>query len=762
LRIRFDADLTQVLPHSVAQVEAVKDFHQYFQDDRSIIILMECEEDQVYQDDAAELASFLSSKLNDCEIVYQSQFDEDPDLFAKEVAHIWATSEHSTVQSLIARLSSPDSVRSSLQSLKADIKTSFQTGKAIKHSYDPFGFMQHPGLAALEDSEYSFESDDGRARFLFVKSTLLNSSASYTNDALWVDQVKKQVDSWNQENDNLFQFGYTGSPVFNAEVGAGMQQDMLGTVAITLSLIALLFLVLQRSFSQLLLLIGLIATTFFLTLGIAGWIIPSLNMLSVAFAAILLGLVIDYAVVLLRESKQYDPCRRTIRRGLRGTIIWAAITTSGVFSILMLSSFPGVQQLGILILIGLACGAYVMLYAVPWYIEKRQPAKGMSLSRSPRYGYRVLMLPTLLLAIGVTLFFLRGTPQFSFSLDSIQPQSSQANLIHKRLSHNFSSWSDLRTVVFSSADSPQALQSQLVQAATAAEECKEQGLLTEVQLPAHLIPYPDAYEQNIKALRQCNRLWSSLHAVASEEGFTSEALKYDQKIIQAFNKFPASLEEYVSVPRPHAMTKSMYTEHEGKYYFRGNVTLKEPLSPDSLSQLSALNSNEVIMTGWSTLSATLEPVVRQDFQQISIPAAITILIVLGVVFRNLKECLLVLFILVTALISVNAAMVLLNIEWNFLNIIAFPLIIGVGIDYSIHLIFAMRRQGQQQSSIWGGVGLAITFCGASSVIGFGSLTFANNDLLQSLGAICASGVLITMVLSLLVIPPVWRAWCHQD
>ena len=46
----------------------------------------------------------------------------------------------------------------------------------------------------------------------------------------------------------------------------------------------------------------LLGLTFLITLGTGGWVFGTLNLVSVGFAAILLGLVVDYAVVIARES----------------------------------------------------------------------------------------------------------------------------------------------------------------------------------------------------------------------------------------------------------------------------------------------------------------------------------------------------------------------------------------------------------------------------------------------------------------------------
>jgi len=134
-----------------------------------------------------------------------------------------------------------------------------------------------------------------------------------------------------------------------------------------------------------------------------------------------------------------------------------------------------------------------------------------------------------------------------------------------------------------------------------------------------------------------------------------------------------------------------------------------------------------------------------------------LLLALGAVFRCWKDTLLTASILILVLLMINAMSSITGRSWNFLNGMSIPLIVGTGIDYSIHLIFSLRRNQGDLVKVWNGVGKAICFCGLSTAIGFGSLLFASNQLLQSMGLFCCSGVLLTMLLSLLIIPGIWSA-----
>ena len=758
-RIHMEADLTAILPEKVAQIQAVKSFNQYFQDDRNIVVWVQANDDRVSVNDTADLAEYVQEQLS-CKVTYDSGAGGNHEDYVKDIAEVWALSKPEVVTDLMTSLNDDESVRNHLIELKEQVRRSLQSGQAIKNSYDPFRLVHHPGVKALGSGEYSFESRDKQSRFLFIKVTSGELTNNYKNDEELVSKVRSTLAKWNAEYENLFTFGLTGGPVYNAEVGTGMQKDLLGTVGISLALIGVIFLIIQRSFIQLIALIVLVAVTFFLTLGVAGWVMPTISVLSVGFATILLGLVIDYAIVILREASHFSQNRTAIRKGIRPSVIWAAITTSLVFSILMLSSFPGVQQLGILILIGLACGATVMIYGMPWLLEvlpdKKQTPPAV---HRPRISWKPLLVPVCLITVGVFVFFLRGTPAFDFSLQKLQPTTGEATEVQNSLTEKFNSWSDLRTSVFASARSPEELEQKIHRAQQSSTRLINEDLITDMQLPSGLIPRPDAYHENITTLRTLLNRWDQLHKIALEQGFTAEATRYNRKIIEEFSNLPDTYEEFQQRGRRNGITKRMIAIDNGTIYLRGNVTLAKPLTPESMPKMIELNSDGVVMTGWSTLTAALEPVVRRDFNTIFPPAVIIIIIALIVVFRSWKESLLVLLVLVTSLIVMNSLMVLTHTSWNFLNVIAFPLIIGIGIDYSIHLIFALRRQGSASASVARGVGIAITFCGLSSFIGFGSLNFAQNEVLRSLGFVCSIGVMVTLFLTLLVIPPVWRRWC---
>lgn len=86
---------------------------------------------------------------------------------------------------------------------------------------------------------------------------------------------------------------------------------------------------------------------------------------------------------------------------------------------------------------------------------------------------------------------------------------------------------------------------------------------------------------------------------------------------------------------------------------------------------------------------------------------------------------------------------------------------GLGLDYGIHVILALRRTGGDVSEIRRNIGRALLLCGTTTAVGFASLRSARHGGLALLGELCAIGILVTMVTAVFLVPHWWR-FLHRD
>lgn len=748
LRLRFETDVMEVLPDGIPEVEAFQVIRECFDDDHRVIMLLGCKEDgepaEVFEEDAEELTAFLRERLPEARIEFRPRFEDEPVSIAPSLARMWADSDPQKVNDFAGKLLDPDRLKSFLAERKETIALSLDQGEATMAAYDPLGFAEHPAMKELQSDGINYQSEDGTLWLIMIANPDLG--ISYRTHTEWVAKIREATDEWMKDG---FYYNLTGGPVFSSEVGAGMEKDMAGSVSITLLIVGLLFLLIQRSGAQLLVLGGILAIVFLVTLGLAGWVLETLNLVSVGFAAILLGLVIDYGVVIARESTKGQSAG-ALRREMAPGILWAALTTAVVFGILILSTFKGVQELGGLVLIGLVVGALVCLWLMPLALQKipNRPATRFLIPPFPSARVALSFLGVLVAAAGAV-FSVNGIPKIDFDVAMVNPKNSEAASTLQSLRELFPYWSKKNLSLVADGDTISELREAMNSAQAGIDHLEQSGVILRSEWPVDLLPDPEARQKNAAIWKKVSENADQVSAALTEAGFSEKGRALDLAILKEFQNPPEGIDSFTR----------LFYHPDG--FFVGRIQLAEKVNDENSVQVQQLNAEGITVSGWGLLRLLLLKRVKADIYFLFIPATIVLLTALVMVFRSWKDAVLTAAILLIVLLLVNALAVLTGRPWNFLSSMAIPLIVGTGIDYSIHLIFALRRSGGDLSKVWNGVGKGILFCGLSTVVGFGSLAFASNEMLQTMGIFCSAGVFLTMTLSVLVVPVVWR-WARRN
>jgi len=143
------------------------------------------------------------------------------------------------------------------------------------------------------------------------------------------------------------------------------------------------------------------------------------------------------------------------------------------------------------------------------------------------------------------------------------------------------------------------------------------------------------------------------------------------------------------------------------------------------------------------------------------PMVCLVLLSLLLAFRRAQEVLLSLAVLLLSALTLFTVMRLAGWSWNLLNLMALPLILGTGVDYSIFMQLALRRHGGDLRMAYRSVGRALLLCGATACAGFGSLAFSTNAGMGSLGQVCAVGIASNMLISIFLLPTWWHTTTGQ-
>jgi uncharacterized protein len=159
-----------------------------------------------------------------------------------------------------------------------------------------------------------------------------------------------------------------------------------------------------------------------------------------------------------------------------------------------------------------------------------------------------------------------------------------------------------------------------------------------------------------------------------------------------------------------------------------------------------------LVTGWSQALATLTPWAYRELVYFGGAVSLVILLILGALYRDARLWLLHTLALLGAAAGTVATLKLMQVPINLLNVLAFPLMLCVGVDYGTHIIFAAREGGSLRRDV-AAVLKPIGLSGLTTATGFGSLMLAQNVSLSGLGTICAIGVGWCLLASLLIVAP---------
>src|SRR6185369_6456133 len=188
--------------------------------------------------------------------------------------------------------------------------------------------------------------------------------------------------------------------------------------------------------------------------------------------------------------------------------------------------------------------------------------------------------------------------------------------------------------------------------------------------------------------------------------------------------------------------------------------LNPPANPAAVSRVSELESvllrGGVWLSGWGLLGHGIFSSVKKNLWKLVAPMVTLIFLSLWLAFRRWQEIALSLCVLGASGLCLLAIMRLMGWSWNLLNLMALPLILGTGVDYSIFMQLALRRHQGDLPMAHRSVGRALLLCGATAIAGFGSLAWSSNAGMASLGQVCAIGIAGNMLISVFLLPVWWR------
>ncbi len=160
----------------------------------------------------------------------------------------------------------------------------------------------------------------------------------------------------------------------------------------------------------------------------------------------------------------------------------------------------------------------------------------------------------------------------------------------------------------------------------------------------------------------------------------------------------------------------------------------------------------------STIFAEMIQSMERDGPLASLASFGAVAIVVVLATASLRGAVSVLLSLVLGVVWMLGFAVTSDMKLNFLNFIALPITFGIGCEYPFNIFDRSRLLGGDVAMAVRRSGGAVALCSYTTIVGYGSLVFADNQALQSFGHLAALGEVTTLAAALLVLPALLHVW----
>ena len=769
-RMKLDTEVLNLLPNGFESVEGLKLYNRDFAQVRELTFALVCQPQDVdkLEEFAPEFAESLRQQPWATRVLAGSPL-ETPD-GVRDLQSIalplLLNLEPAAFAETIAVLQ-PERLRERLRRLREEIEAGSPRPQ-IELTLDPLGVVApalkpFAGNAAVEEGQPLTSPDRTMRVFLVVTN-------QPTTGAFDAQRLMEDVNAFRERARGTWDGGplevlVTGRSAYVSEISLSMRHDVVVTVLGSVFLVGGVFYIGFRRWLPLLGMGFSLLLCCVVALAIGLLIFGELNMVTVGFCAILIGLGVDFAILVFGRYQQarddgldHPHAVSDAIRSLGQAVFFGALTTAVGFLALVLSNSPGFTQLGVLIAIGIfLAGLFMMSVFFLFIPDKSRPLHGdWMFTAVKNYVRWAVRKPGKMLAVSapvlVILAIIAISPKpplvFDASTESMEPKSSAAGYaLHTIMAKMPMRWEPAIGIV--RAGNPQQLHDYWQQIAAHWTRLQEAGNIKSFSTPAALALSPRRARANREALGAIDLAASrsALEEAVAAEGFSPEAFASGFKLLDelAHAAQPAAA---LADWRTLLPTTSSWWFLVDRYFAHdpllttGFVTTHAPIDQEQKQMLARelpVDGVPMTLSGWSFTLADLIPWSHRQLIVISAFMAVFEIGLLALLYRDWRLWLIHLATLALGVTAMIASMKLMHIPLNLLNVLAFRLVLAVGVDYGIYVMLVWQKARELEHDV-AGVIKPVILAGLTAVAGFGALGLANNPTLGGLGIACALGI----------------------
>lgn len=602
------------------------------------------------------------------------------------------------------------------------------------------------------------------------------------------------------------EIGITGRPVLqNDEMNSASHESMqFGILAFIF--ISVLFYFYFRNLKTTLLTVASLCFGLTWTLGFISIFIGHLNLLTLVFAIILMGLGIDFGIHFLiafkNEFQKHNDFDLAIKDSLKTNgkaIFIGALSTSLAFLTALFSGFLGLQELALVAGIGVVLCLISQIVVLPALLSLYQTSLHKITVIQFKDHFQFEKKTALKLIVTLTLCIPCYFPLLKVSFDNnllnlqdpnlesvhyekeliaqnklstwvtafLSPNINDIKIWSQQLSHasqvqnyfsilDFTPHLDSYRIEKISLLSKSFIREQ--KSATGNDPNQIMERLKEIQKEIEKLNELSFEAGKIQVFNELESISLNLQNLENQylknTSLTKDQLLKSQNVF--LNHISSSREElsrHLEIPSNILIPDELKNKFHGKTHYALYVTPKFDLwIPENMKAfLMELQSISPEFTGTPVTVFESGELMKKGFFKVALLTFIVICFILLVDLKSLWDTLLALCPLGLGIFILLGIMGYFKIHINLGNFFALPILLGIGIDDGVHIIHHFRRE-QSLALLIKEIFPAITLTSLSTCIGFGSLSFVSHQGLASFGKIMAFGSLTCLFASISIVP----------
>lgn len=788
--LHLDSEVLNLLPGKFDSVQALKTYNRDFSQNRELTFAIYDPDHSAALDDFTDHFSSMLKKepwvlrvMDRSPMENQNGMDEVQTLALPLLFNLPADKFKEATGLL-----EPAKLQARLHKLRAEIEAGSMKAE-MELSFDPLGLITQSlkplaGSFSVEQTQ-PLVSSDGTLHLVLVITDQQGLGPRECQAMMnKVEDFKKRVlATWTGGKAPMILL--TGRTPYVAEMSKGMEGDVIATLLGSVLLVAGVFYAGFRRVRPLIAIMKVLLLCCIISVAAGGVIFHALNGITIGFCSILVGLGVDFGMLLYgsyqterHAGKDHEAAVAGAIRQLGKGIFFGSITTAAGFLALVLSDCAGFSQLGVLIAIGILLAGILMMTVFfvsmgpnhnppkhDWMFDWIRKYVGW-VFRSPIPFIAGTAIP--LLALNLFAFSPFGKLVFQADPKSLEPKNSKAGFALHTISSKMTTGGVEPVLVIVDAKDAEEFHNRWAKLQAHWAEARAEGKIKNVATPAPFAISPVLMKQNASALATVDiaAAREALSKSIEQEGFSADSFKNAFTFLDSLAAIAKGdnhlLDWQKTLPENSSwwfvLDRFFGTEpNVGAAYITPNHTITSEKAKDELRDTLETPGVPIHISGWSYTLANLIPWSKGKLVELSVVMIAFNIVLLIFLYRRVFPLLILMLSLFLSIGAMVATLKIFAIPLNLFNVLAFPLVLGVGVDYGIYILLAVRQQGDRELA-FATILKPVLLSGLTAVCGFGSLAFAHNPSLRGLGIVCALGVAWCLFSTLFFILPayIWK------